>query len=136
MATVQIKSADSDNQALVDTTGHLYVSDGGTPLQVTGTFTAGSPGFTTITPGYPTQISVGNSNTVLFPANPNRVYCHIMNNSSATIYIQYQVSAALNQGIKLNPGSLFILDTSNLYLGVINAIGLMANQLIDVLEGE
>lgn len=43
MATTIIKSTDSDNQAKVDSTGHLFVTDGGQPLAVTGSFTATNP---------------------------------------------------------------------------------------------
>lgn len=110
------------------------------PLKVTpdGTLaTAGddSGGFSNISPGYPTQITVGTSSTNLFSANPSRKYAHISNNSSAAIYIQYGVAAAINQGIKIGPGGFFTLDIENLWKGDINAIGLTASQLIDVLEG-
>lgn len=182
MATTIIKDYQDDNQAKVDSTGHVYVTDGGTPIAVTGTFTATNPsvgptgapapaqateiagvdsagnlipvlvtstgqvevtgtltvgeGFSTISPGYPTQVSVGTVSTQLFASNANRKYAHIFNNSGEPIYIQYQVSAALNQGIRINGGSFFTLDSNNLWLGIINAIGVMTGQLIDVLEGE
>ena len=172
-----------DNQALVDSTGHLYVTPGGEPFPVTGTITATNPsvgtngataptsstqaggvnpsgnleplmvnsagalevagtftsissGFSTITPGYPTQIAVGTTSKQLFAANANRVYAHIFNNSAQMIWIQYEVSAAMNQGVRINPGSFFTLNSDNLWLGIINAIGLVSGQLIDVLEGE
>lgn len=104
-------------------------------LKITGSISVGE-GFNTISPGFPTQISVGTTSIQLFAANNNRKYAHIFNNSSETIFIQYQVSAALNQGVKIQAGSFFTLDSNNLWLGIINGIGLMANQLIDVLEGE
>lgn len=94
-----------------------------------------SLGFGTLSPGYPTQVTVGASISVeLLPANPLRRYAHVFNNSANKIYIQYSVSAALNQGIRLNPGNYFILSGENLWLGSINAIALVSNQLIDVLE--
>lgn len=43
MATTQVKSFNSDNQAVVDSTGHLYVTDGGQPLNVTGNITTSNP---------------------------------------------------------------------------------------------
>jgi hypothetical protein len=110
--------------------------NGAGALEVTGTFTSVSQGFSTLTPGYPTQVSVGTTSTQLFPANSNRVYAHIFNNSAEVIFIQYQVAAALHQGVRINPGSFFTLDSDNLWLGIINAIGLVSGQLIDVLEGE
>lgn len=183
MATVTIKDFEDDNQNKVDDTGHVYVTDGGQPIavtgtvtatnpsvgpvgvpapadateiggvdaagnlvpilvtptgqvEVTGTFTPGAAGFSIISPGYPTQVSVGTVSTQLFAVNANRVYAHIFNNSSQMIFIQYEVSAALNQGIRVNPGSFFTLNSDNLWLGIINAIGVMSGQLIDVLEGE
>lgn len=93
-------------------------------------------GFSIISPGYPTQISVGTVSTQLFPANALRVYAHIFNNSAQLIFIQYGVSAAPNQGIRINPGSFFTINGDNLWLGIINAIGIISGQLIDVLEGE
>lgn len=93
-------------------------------------------GFAILAPGYPTQMSVGTTSIQIFPANLLRKYAHIMNNSNEAIYIQYSSSAALNQGIKIGPGSFFTLEIDNLWLGVINGIGLMSGQLIDILEGE
>lgn len=84
----------------------------------------------------PTQISVGLTSTQLFAANTNRKYAHVSNNSGQTIYIQYQAAAVLNQGIKIPPNTLFTIESNNLWLGVINAIGMTPGQLIDILEGE
>lgn len=109
-------------------------SDSSGALKVTGSLSVGS-GFSNISSGFPTQISVSNTSIQLFAVNSNRKYAHIFNNSQQAIYIQYQVSAALNQGIKINPGTFFTLETDNLWLGIINAIGLVSNQMIDVLEG-
>jgi hypothetical protein len=153
MATTQIKdgfNGGSDNQLKVNSDGSINVTGGGgtggtvkiqdsngNPITSTnGALNVEQVGFSTITPGYPTQISVGTSSTQLFAANPNRKYAHIVNNTSETIFIQFQVSAALNQGIKMNPGSFYTLESTNLWLGVVNAIGNLPSQLIDVLEGE
>lgn len=116
----------------VDPAGNLV------PVAVTstGAIQTQTEGFSTITPGFPTQIAVSTSSTQLFAANPNRKYAHIVNNTTETIFIQFQASAALNQGIKMQPGSFYTLESTNLWLGVINAIGNTASQLIDVLEGE
>lgn len=128
MAATTIKNGfhgGTDDQLKVNPDGSINVN---TTVSVT-------EGFNNLTPGTPTQISVGTSSTTLFVANPNRKYAHIVNNSGETIFIQYSVSAALNQGIKLSAGSFFTIESSNLWLGEINAIGLMAGQLIDILEG-
>lgn len=153
MSTTQIKDGfdgGSDNQLKVNTDGSINVNGGGgggsavtisatngDPLTATnGALSINQSGFSTITPGYPTQISVGTASTQLFAANPNRRYVHIVNNTTETIYIQFQSAAALNQGIKMQPGSFYTLESTNLWLGTINAIGNLASQLIDVLEGE
>lgn len=142
MATTQIKSGSSDFQADVNSSNQLEVTDTTSQAllqeivtNTSGGVTPGSEGFSTITPGFPTQINVGTNSTQLFAANPSRLYGHIFNNSAQPIYIQYQVSAALYQGIKINQGTFFTLELDNLWLGIVNAIGFIPNQLIDVLEG-
>lgn len=170
MSSTIIKSGDSDNQAKVDSTGHLLVSGtvdatnpsvsptgGAIPASATlvggidpsGNLKAikvdssgalitsvGPEGFSILSAGYPNQVSIGTTSVEIFPSNPLRKYAHIFNNSSESIYIQFSSAAAINQGIKVGPGSFFTLDTDNLWLGVVNGIGLMSGQLIDRLEGE
>ena len=127
-------SSTGGNVNIQDTNGNPITSTGGA-LNVN--IESESDGFSNLTPGTPTQISVGTTSTTLLTANPNRKYAHIVNNSLNTIYIQYSVSAALNQGIKLPGfGSIYTIESTNLWLGAINAIGVMTGQLIDILEGE
>lgn len=92
-------------------------------------------GFSIISPGYPTQVSIDNVSTELFPPNPLAVYRHAVNNSAEVIFVQYGASAALNQGVPLIPRGTFFITGADLFKGQINAIGLINNQLIDVLEG-
>lgn len=92
-------------------------------------------GFGTISPGYPTQVSVGTTSVQILPDNANRLYAHVVNNTQFIIFIQYLSDAALNQGIKIQPGNFYTIDSSNLYKGVVNAIGTIDAQLIDILEG-
>lgn len=132
-------SSSSSTVGITDTSGNVLNSTGGSlDVEITGgTVTAViNEGFSNLAPGYPTQATVGTSSVQLFPANSLRKYGHIFNNSSQAIFIQYSSSAALNQGIKINPGTFFTLDSNNLWLGVINAIGYIPGQLIDILEGE
>lgn len=151
MATIIIKDSASNNQAQVFSNGSLSVTPAaaGPPQDVNIFDSNGNPitstggrlntmvgGFSTITPGYPTQVFVGTTSVTLLPANPNRVYAHFVNNSSQAIYMQYQGTAALNQGIYLSPNSLYTIDANNLWLGEVNGIGLIASQPITVLEGE
>lgn len=127
-------SSTGGNVNIQDTNGNPITSTGGA-LNVNATI-SGATGFSVLTPGTPTQVSIGTTSSTLIAANPNRLYAHIVNNSGQPIYIQYSVSAALNQGIKLPPGSFYTIESNNLWLGAINAIGVMAGQLIDILEGE
>lgn len=158
MAATQIKNGfngGSDDQLLVNPDGsiNVNVTDGGgvasdvnihdssgNSISSTGgaldVNISSDTGFDTLTPGTPTQVSVNTNSTLLFSANPNRKYAHIVNNSPDLIYIQYQVSAALNQGIKISSGGFYTIESNNLWLGIVNAIGVMSNQLIDILEGE
>lgn len=92
------------------------------------------PGFSTLSPGYPTQVNVGTTSVLVLPANSDRRFAHIFNNTQHPVFIQYQSDAALNQGIRLNPGTYFELTGNDLWLGDVNAIALIDNQLLDVLE--
>lgn len=92
-------------------------------------------GFSQISPGYPTQIAVGTTSTQLLPANAARIYAHIANNSQFEIFVQYSSSAALNQGFRINPFGFCTISGGDLFKGVVNAIGVINTQLIDVLEG-
>lgn len=111
-------------------------SAGRSSVNIAGPIDVESTGFDTLAPGSPTQIAVGVTSTPLLAANPNRSYAHIFNNSGQPIYIQYAVNAALNQGIKIYPNSLYTLDFNNLWLGSISAISAEPGLLIDILEGE
>lgn len=154
MSTTQIKDGfggGSDNQLKVNADGSINVNSsgggGGSVVQIqdsngdpilanNGALQVAQVGFSVITAGYPAQIPVGITSVPLFAPNINRKYVHVMNNSQEVIFLQFSVSAALNQGIKVNPGSFYTLESTNLWLGEINAIGVMAGQLIDCLEGE
>lgn len=126
MASTNIKDVNNDYYLKINPDGSINVVGGGG---------GGSTGFSSITPGYPSQVAVGTTSVVLLPSNLARKYAHFFNNSSEAIFIQFQATAALNQGIKVGPGSFYTLETTNLYLGDINAIGLITGQLISVVEG-
>lgn len=138
MSTTQIKNGfqgGSDDQAIVHTDGSLDVNVIGGNIVVTGSVITTPAGFSTISPGYPTQKSVGMASTELLPINASRKYAHIVNNTAYTVYLQYNVAAALNQGVRLNPGSIYFINGDDLWLGAVNAIAMLANQFVDVLEG-
>lgn len=111
-------------------------SSGRSQVSITGPVGVEANGFDTLAVGSPGQITVGTDSIMLFAANPNRKYAHVVNNSGYTIFIQYSADAVVNTGIKLQPNTLYTIDFNNLWLGSITAIGTIANQLIDILEGE
>lgn len=110
-------------------------SAGRSSVNIAGPIDVEVVGFDTLT-NPPGQIDVGLTTTILLIANPNRKYAHIVNNSGNPIFIQYDTSAALNQGIKIPPNTLYTIESTNLWLGSVNAIGVAGSQLIDILEGE
>lgn len=110
-------------------------SAGRSSINVTGPVEVESTGFDTLSGGSPGQITVGITSVTVLAANPNRKYAHISNNSGQTIFIQYAVTASVNQGIKIPNNTLFTLDFNNLWLGSIDAIGVEPGLLIDILEG-
>lgn len=111
-------------------------SSGRSQVSINGPVDTEQVGFDTLSAGSPAQITVGLNSIMLFDVNPNRKYAHIVNNSGMTIFIQYQASAILNQGIKIPPNTLYTIESNNLWLGSVNAIGVSIGQLIDILEGE
>ena len=116
--------------------GTTVIADQGTvPWVVSGTVTEEQKGFSNVTAGFPTQIAVAASSTILLPANPLRVYAHISNNSGVPVYIQYSANALVGQGIKLNNTSVLFISGSELWLGEINAVSTAGTVNIDVFEG-
>lgn len=147
MSTTIIKSANSDNMALVDSTGHLYVtmSGGGVASTVNIQDSNGNPitatngslnvnlaeGFSN---GSPAFITVTNASTLLLAANSNRKYFHITNNSGGPIYIQYGSPAVLGKGIRINAGALYTIGANELWLGAVYAVA-NSSLVIEVFEG-
>lgn len=111
-------------------------SSSNSKVSITGPIDVGQTGFDTLSVGSPAQVAVGLTSIQILDNNPNRKYAHIANNSGKSIYVQYSAPAALNQGIKIPPNTLYTIESTNLWLGIINAIGVTTSQLIDVLEGE
>lgn len=110
-------------------------SAGRSQVTIAGPIDVEQTGFDTLT-NPPGQIAVGLTSTLVLAANPNRKYAHIMNNTGDNIYIQYSIGAVLGQGILVPNRTLYTIETTNLWLGIINAIGVTGSQLIDILEGE
>lgn len=81
-----------------------------------------SSGFSTVGSGMPANVSVSTSSTLVLAANANRKYAHVANHSNKTVFLQFGASAVLSEGIRLSPGSVWVLSGGDLWLGVVNAI--------------
>lgn len=128
MSRVQ-SSSSASTVGIKDTAGNSLTStDGALDVNT-------ANGFNTLT-APPGQTAVSTDSSQLFAANPNRKYAHIVNNSGEQIFIQYSTAAAINQGIRIPARGFYTIESTNLWLGAINAIGVSPNQLVDILEGE
>lgn len=110
-------------------------SAGRSQVNISGPVDVEIVGFDTLT-NPPGQVAVGLTTTLLLAANPNRKYAHISNNSGNPVFIQFDMAAALNQGIRIPAFGLYTIESTNLWLGTVNAVGIIAGTLIDILEGE
>ncbi len=80
--------------------------------------------------------TVGAVSTEVVAANPHRVDCELVNDSSATIYLARGNAAVVGSGIRLNAnGGAYGFATEALFLGAINAIGIDGDQNLTVSEG-
>jgi hypothetical protein len=87
-----------------------------------------------LSPGFPAQVSVGITSTLLIPSNVNRLYAHVTNHTNKTIYIELGAAAVVQQGIRLAPGSMLTFSGSDLWLGDVNAITSSGTATISVTE--
>lgn len=85
--------------------------------------------------GTPKQVQVTSNSTQLLNSNSKRVFVRISNNSTQSIYIQYGIDAIWKQGQVIMPNGVYIINTQELFTGVINAITNIGSVLIDVTEG-
>lgn len=70
-----------------------------------------------------TGIDVATATTLILPLNADRNVLEIVNDSDTIIYLRLGAPAALNSGIRLNPGGgAFNISALNHYTGVIEAI--------------
>lgn len=108
----------------------LYCAGGGDdPL-----IQALTQGFSNASQSTPKQVTVTTSTTVLLAANASRRYAHFINNSASPVFMQYGSSAVANQGIKLNMGAIWSIDTAALWTGSVNAVVASGSVSIDVFE--
>lgn len=106
------------------------------PLPVTGTLTivAVAPGFTTISVG-PELFTATQTSQLLIAANPNRSYIHVINNTQDIVYLQYNISAAIREGMVVLPNDQFQRSGYELYKGAINIISTGTSTQVELLEG-
>ncbi|KKK79512.1 hypothetical protein LCGC14_2832770 [marine sediment metagenome] len=70
-----------------------------------------------------TFVAVAATTTQVLAANDNRLGAEFVNDSPDVIYLARGNDAVVGSGIRLNPnGGSYGMETSNLFLGIINAI--------------
>lgn len=80
------------------------------------------PSLVTFTPTRPALPD--NASTTLIAANASRVVgSYAVNNTGATIWLQYGAAAVLNQGVEWIPGQVFKFDTTQEIRGIQNSGG-------------
>lgn len=106
---------------------------GETAVRVQGTLalTSGSE-FST---GSPASFSVTSTSQVLLAANMSRKYARISNYSNKPVWIQYNASAAVGTGIRIFSGSIYTIDSTDLWLGSIHVISEGPTVSIETFEG-
>lgn len=154
MATIIIKSGITDEVAQVVNGRLLVTGDGGGgggnvnifdsdgnpltsvdgALKISGSFSANS-GFDILTPGTPTQVPVGATSVTIIPANPLRVYAHVVNNTATPIFLQFGAAAEVGAGIPVGAKTFYPISGDGLWLGDVNAISSASSVNIDILEG-
>lgn len=137
MAVFSIKDPLTDSQARV-INGILQTSGGGgggggdtnifdsagNPLNSTNSSLNVYPivGWANFGQGTPDTVNVMDTSTPLLLANPLRLYASFTNNSTQSVYMQYQVAAVWKRGEVLRPNQTSVIDATCLFLGQVNAI--------------
>lgn len=83
-------------------------------------------------------VTIGATSTEVRPANENRRYLLLVNDSDAVLYIKFGAAAVMNQGIRINAngGSLELSEImGNMYHGAINGISQAGSKVLLVTEG-
>lgn len=83
-------------------------------------------------------VPVGATTTAVLPANTDRKYTLLCNDSDSTMYLKIGAVAVASQGIRLNSGTSYEISAvnGNLFTGAINAISAGANKSLLVTEAE
>lgn len=71
------------------------------------------------------SVTVGNTSTLVLPANPNRIYAMLTNDSDEAIYLAFGTAAVLNKTCRLNPNGgvqEYSPAMANLFTGPVYAI--------------
>lgn len=75
-----------------------------------------------------------NTSTQIAATNTNRKWLYISNQSGATVYIKFGVTAVINQGIEISNNTIWKMSAVELYLGIINVIVGSNNRTIEIIE--
>lgn len=124
-----------DNMTRADTPLRVVdLGDGSYALRVSAAGSTSSANV--ITTATHTSVNVSASSFSVLPANANRKYALIINNSTVDVTICLGAVATLNVGIILKAnGGAYEINNSNLYTGAISAIAASATGALAVTEG-
>ncbi len=91
-------------------------------------------GASTATPSAVT-LSTANVAQLILPANPNRKFAYIINNSGATVYIGFGYTPTSVTGLPLASGTTLAINYNNLFLGALSAVAASNNRSLQMIEG-
>ena len=84
----------------------------------------------------PLSVSVGTTSVVILPANTQRKYAVLVNDSDVAMYIAVGTISVINKGDRVNAaGGVWEMNYSNLMTGTISAITTGANKILCGSEG-
>ena len=84
-----------------------------------------------------TAVTIANASTRVVNSNDTRIYLLLINDSDETIYVKFDSSAVLNEGLRLNAnGGFYEMSpaNANLFQGAVNAICASGNKNLLVIE--
>lgn len=83
-----------------------------------------------------TTPTITNASSVVLAANAARKNAYVFNQTGVVVYLKLGTAAVLNEGIRLVNNSMYEINSSNLWLGSINAIKSgAAGVALDIFEG-
>jgi hypothetical protein len=83
-----------------------------------------------------TTPTINNISSVVLAANASRKNAYVFNQTGGVVFLKLGAAAVINEGIRLVNNSMYEINSSNLWLGSINAIKSGATGVaLDIFEG-